>query len=290
MSNRSAGSSVAASLCEAHVRSSFAVTCAAHRAAATARIVLAVAFLLFVQGTFAVEVMEEIVEQKYPCDADATLSSRNRNGPVCIYAGDVAQISIHAIKKAYTCERLKKIVVDVKATPTSVAIETIIPPRKNGFSLSDRSGTVEYVIIVPQTTKITQLELANGEVLVEGLRGGSAIVHLVNGWLGAHNCFGDLNLSVANGRLDVAYDWWDSQKFSVKASSQNASIRTILPSDASAMIAAQAPTGWIVNGFEPGKSAAGAPPHALTFAIGTEADAAFEMKAANGNIRIDKMY
>src|SRR5205823_9264516 len=193
-------------------------------------------------------------------------------GSVRIYAGDVAQISIQAIKKAYTSERLKKIVVDVKATPTNVAIETIIPPRENGFGLSDRSGTVEYVIIVPQTTKIRQIELANGEVLVEGLRGGSASVHLVNGWLGAHNCFGDLNLSIANGRLDVAYDWWDAGKFSVKASSQNASLRVILPSDAAVTIAAQAPTGWLVNGFEAKKARPVEPAHALKLSTGTEPD------------------
>jgi DUF4097 and DUF4098 domain-containing protein YvlB len=178
----------------------------------------------------------------------------------------------------------------VKATRNSVAIETIFPPRETGFSLRDRSGTVDYIIIVPQTTKITQLELVNGEVLVEGLHGGSATAHLVNGWLAGHNCFGDLNFSIVNGRIDLAYDWWDSQKFSVKASSQNASIRAFLPSDASATIAAQAPTGWIANGFEAKKSASAEPPHALNLTIGTEPDAAFEMKAANGNIRIDKMY
>src|SRR5437588_6006906 len=249
-------------------------------------IALASCLIPFISSARAVEVMGEIVEEKYPCEANATLNIRNTDGSVRIYAGDVAQISIQAIKKAYTSERLKKIVVDVKATPTSVAIETIIPPRKNGFSLSDRSGTVEYVIIVPQTTKITQLQLANSEVLVEGLRGGSANVHLVNGWLGAHNCFGDLNLSVANGRLDVAYDWWDPQKFSVKASSQNASIRAILPSDASATIAARAPTGWIVNGFEATDAGPVERAHTLNFAIGTEAEAAFEMKAEDGNIRV----
>ena len=258
--------------------------------AATARLSLLVSFLLLAHGAFAVEVVEEIVEQKYPCDPDATLSIRNTDGAVRIYAGDVGEISIQAIKKAYTAERLKTLVVDVKATRTRIAIETIVPPRETGFSLSDRSGTVEYIIIVPQTTKITQLELVNGEVLVEGLKGGSATARLVNGWMAGHNCFGDLNLTVVNGRLDLAYDWWESQKFSVKASSQNASIRAYLPSDASATITAQATTGWIVNGFEAKKSAPAEPPHALNFAIGTEPDAAFEMKAANGNIRIDKMY
>jgi hypothetical protein len=283
-------SSVAASLCEAAVSGRVALTHAVHRAAATARSVLALALLLFMQSARAVEVVEEIVEQKYSCDPDATLSIRNTDGSVRIYAGDVPQISIQAIKKAYTSERLTKILVDVKATRQSVAIETIIPPRENGFSLSDRSGTVEYVIIVPHTTKITQLELVNGEVLVEGLQGGSATVHLVNGWLGAHNCFGNLNLSIGNGRLDVAYDWWDPQKFSVKASSQNASIRAILPSDASAAIAAQATTGWIVNGFEEKNGGPNGQAHTLNFAIGTEAEATFEMTAADGNIRLEKMY
>ena len=256
----------------------------------TALFVFAAAFLFFVQSVLAVEVVEEIVEQKYPCDPDATLSIRNTDGSVRIYGADVGEISIQAIKRAYTTERLKTIVVDVKATRNSVAIETILPPRETGFSLSDRSGTVDYIIIAPQATKITQLELVNGEVLVEGLRGGSATAHLVNGWMAGHNCFADLNLSIVNGRIDLAYDWWDSQKFSVQASSENASIRAYLPSDASATVAAQAPTGWIVNGFEDTKSAATEPPHALKFSIGTEADAAFEMKAANGNIRIDKMY
>jgi len=254
------------------------------------RIALVLCLMPLVPSWGAVEVVEEIVEQKYPCDPNATLSIRNTDGSVRIYGADVAEISVEAIKKAYTSERLKEIIVNVKATRKSVTIETIFPPRENGFSLSDRSGTVEYIIIVPQTTKIAQLELVNGEVLVDGLRGGSATAHLVNGWLAGHNCFGDLNFSIVNGRIDLAYDWWESQKFSVKASSVNASIRAILPSDASATIAAQTPTGWIVNGFEAKNAGPVERAHTLSFAIGTEAEAAFEMKAEDGNIRIDKMY
>src|SRR6185437_14050098 len=107
--------------------------------------------------------------------------------------------------------------VDVKATQNSVTITTTFPPRKN--ALSDRSGTVDYIIIVPQTARIADLRLTNGELLVEGLRGGgSATAHLVNGWLAGHNCFGDLNLTVETGRLDVAFDWWENHKFSIKAS------------------------------------------------------------------------
>jgi hypothetical protein len=255
---------------------------------------LAITFVIFIIGlvrtAYAIEVFEEEVDQKYVLDPNATLNVSNTDGSIRIYGSNTSEISIQAIKRAYTQERLRGIVVDVKATPKSVAIETIMPPRKEGLSLSDRSGTVEYIVIVPQTVRITKLELANGEVLVEGLRGGSARGHLVNGLLTAHNCFGDLDFTIVNGRLEVVYDWWDKRNFSVKASSQNASIRAILPSDASAAIAAQAPTGWIVNGFDVKKAGPAEPAHALNFAIGTEADAVFEMTAANGNIRIDKPY
>jgi hypothetical protein len=243
-----------------------------------------------VAGAAEVEVVEEIIEQKYVLDRDATLSISNRDGSIRIYAGDVREISIQAIKRAYTSDRLKQIVVEVKATPKSVVIETILPPKKNGFSLSDRSGTVEYNLIVPLTTKITNLDLVNGEVLVESLRGGSAAAHVVNGWLGAHNCFGDLNLRIENGRLDVAYDWWDMSKFSVKLSAAHGNVRAIIPSDASAGITARTTTGQIANALDPKKESPTEPIHSLDFATGPEPEIAFEINLTNGNIQIEKSY
>jgi len=251
-------------------------------------LVVYVACVLGLRSVCAIEVLEEIVEQKYDLAPDATLSIANTDGSIRVYAGSVSQISIQAIKKAYTQERLKGIVVDVKATPDSVAINTTFPPRRN--AVSDRSGTVEYTIIVPQTIRITKLDLANGEALVEGLRGGSAKARVSNGWLAGHNCFGDLDLAVTNGRLDLGYDWWEPRKFSVRASSTNASIRAFLPSDAAARIAAQTGTGQIVNAFGDKKSRPANPVRSLDFVTASEPDAAFEIRATSGNIRIEKTY
>src|SRR3954471_11955937 len=153
--------------------------------------VLYVLCVLCVRTVCAVEPLEESIEQQYEVAADVTLSVQNTDGSIRVYGADQPVISIQAIKKAYNTERLAGIVVDVKATPNSVAISTNFPPRKG--VLSDRSGTVDYIIVVPKTAKVTQLELVNGEILVEGLRhGGSARAHLVNGWIGGHNCFADL--------------------------------------------------------------------------------------------------
>ena len=253
-------------------------------------IALGTMLFLLTHGAGAVETVEEIIEQKYAIDPDATLSVHNIDGSIRVYAGDVREISIQAIKRAYTLDRLKEILVEVKATPKSVVIETIFPSKKGGFSLRDRSGTVEYNLIVPLTTKMTNLNLVNGEILVESLRGGSAVAHVVNGWLGAHNCFGDLNLRIENGRLDVTCDWWDNSKFSVKLSSARGNIRAIIPSDASAGITARTTTGRIANALDPKKESPTEPMRSLDFATRPEPEIAFEINSTNGNIQIEKSY
>jgi hypothetical protein len=251
--------------------------------------VLCVVWVLCATLASAVEPLEEIVEQKYTVDATATLSVANTDGSIRVYGAEAPEITILAIKKAYTPDRLKGIVVDVKATSNSVAITTSFPPRKN--ALSDRSGTVDYIIVVPQTARITDLKLANGEVMVEGLRpGGSATAHLVNGWLAGHNCFADLNLIIENGRLDVAYDWWENHKFTVKAANTRGNLRAFIPSDASLSLNANAVQGRVANGFETKKSSSGDVIHSIATVIGAEAEATISLEAGRGNIQIDKSY
>jgi hypothetical protein len=249
---------------------------------------VAVGLLLLFQSGTAAEVLEETIEQKYELDSAPTLSIRNTDGSIRVYGGPGPEIIIQAVKKAYTAERLKGIVVDVKATRSSVAIDTVFPPRKN--ALSDRSGTVDYIVIVPQTTRITKLDLVNGEMLVEGLRGGSATAHLVNGWLGGHNCFGELNLSIVNGRLDVAYDWWDDHNFTATASSVNAALRAILPGDGAIAIKARTETGHIAEAFGLKQHRSNGPMRVLDAATGPEPKSAIELKTTSGSIRIERSY
>lgn len=254
------------------------------------RVALAIPLFLLAHNATAAEIFEEIVEQKHALDPDGTLSIHNTDGAIRVYGGDGAEVFILAIKKAYTSERLKKIVVEVKATRKSIAVETAFPPKKNALSLSDRSGTVEYIVTVPQTVRITKLDLVNGEVSVEGLRRGSATAHLVNGWLAAHNCFGELDLTSENGRLDILYDWWEEIKFSAKLSSPYGNIRVALPSDASAGITARTGTGRIANAFEMKEETSGDPVRSLNFETGPEPETAFEISSTSGDIWIDKTY
>ena len=118
----------------------------------------------------AVEPLEDSVVQRYEVDADVTVSVENIDGSIRVYAAETPVVRFQAIKKAYNAERLQGIIVDVKASRSRIAITTSLPPRKN--LLSDRSGTVDYIIVVPQTARLADLKLSNGEILVEGLRPG----------------------------------------------------------------------------------------------------------------------
>ena len=244
--------------------------------------------VLLAGTAFAVKPLEETIDQKFDVAPDVTLSVQNIDGSIWVYVAEQPVITVQAIKKAYTAERLKGIIVDTKATPKSVAITTKIPPRKN--AVSDRSGTVDYIIVVPQTTKITQLELTNGEVFVEGLRnGGSAKARLVNGWMMGHNCFGDIDLAVENGRLDIAYDWWENHEFAIKALTTRGHLHAIFPSDVSMNLSAVARDGRVANGFGEKKTEPKDVVHSVAEVIGPDARAVVSLEARRGNIRIDKM-
>jgi hypothetical protein len=253
--------------------------------------VFAIAFVAVVTSlseAASVKVIEEMIEQRYAVDPDATLSISNTDGSIGIYAAETSEILIQAIKKAYTAERLQGIVVDMQATRKTVTVGTTFPPRKN--ALSDRSGTVDYIVIVPQAIKITQLELVNGEVTVEGLRGGSAKAQVTNGWVTGRNCFADLDLSVEIGRLDILYGWWENHKFSVTGSSERGIVRAILPSDASVMLNASSERGRIIDAFGARKTGPSDVVRSLNTVIGSNADTVIELKAGAGDIRIDKSY
>ncbi len=231
------------------------------------------------------QTLEEIVEQTYKVDATATLSLSNTDGSVRIYGTDTTEIILQAIKKTYSAERLSKISVNVSAQPGSVSIETNYPPKKT-WGLGDRSGTVDYILVVPQTCKISRLDLVNGEILIDGLRGEAVHANLVNGRLYAHNCFSDVHLSVITGGLDVSYNSWEQRKFSIDAQIVNGHTHVFIPGDASFHVVAETEDGQIDNAFAEQAQRNGEDVSKIDLVIGTTPEAEFRLRAKNGNIQI----
>lgn len=240
----------------------------------------------------AVEVFDETVDETYSLGAEPTIDISNVDGSIRIYAADVPEVHLHAVKHAYKAERLERINVDAKSDGTSLTVTTIFPAKPRGLSFADRSGTVDYTLIVPTAARIARCNLSAGELLIEGLQGGSIKAHVVNGWLAAHNCFVDQDVSIVNGRLDVAFDWWQATRpLTSKATSVNGTVRALIPPDAAVALSAETQNGHVANTFddeEPGVARRSV----TTFAGPGDTPPAEQMnlRSVNGNIRLDRSY
>ena len=193
--------------------------------------------------------LEETFEQTYTIEPDANITVINGNGAVFVYGSNTNEMRIQAIKRAYTRDRLKQIAVDVSVQPGSVSINTKVPPKPQ-WALSDRSGTVDYTIVIPATANVARLELANGEVLVDGMRGKRVHARLGSGRMFAHDCFGDVALTLDRGTFTLAYDWWEPGKFSIEASIGHGNVWAFLPIDAVCHLVAETGHGRIGNDFQ----------------------------------------
>jgi len=232
--------------------------------------------------------LEETIDHRYPVEPKATLSVTNRDGSIRVYgAGSTSEVRVEATKKAYNAERLKAISVKISATRDSISIETVYPhDAKPGFS--DRSGTVDYVIVVPETIRISKLELVNGEMLVEEMRSAEAHAQLENGRLFAHNCFGNLDLRLKTGNLAIVYEWWEDAEFSIRSTIRDGNAFAYIPSDAAFHLVAQTATGKIANDFEEKEQRRAELVNKIDMLIGGGGKTTFQFETQDGNIKISE--
>lgn len=235
------------------------------------------------------EVLEEIVEQNYPLDPNAKVTVKNDEGSVRIYGADLTEMKLQAIKKAYTRDRLGKIDVSVAVQPGNVLINTKYPPKPK-WGLSDRSGTVDYVIVLPWNCDLQQVELGNGELLIEGMRGHEVHAQLGSGRLFGHNCFTDLHLSIGSGGLDVSYDWWENHTIRLDTTIREGNARVFIPSDAQFRLHAETPNGHVFNDFSSKEDRTRGGRANIDLSVGTDPNADLKVRALDGSINIKELY
>jgi hypothetical protein len=229
--------------------------------------------------------LEETFQQVYPIEPTANITIKNDDGTVHIYGSPANEMRVEAIKRAYTRERLKQIAVNLSVQPGAVSIRTSFPPRK-AWSLSDRSGTVDYTLVVPQTANISQLDMGNGEVLVEGMHGHTTRARLGNGRMFVHNCHSNVGLTMNRGTLTLVYDWWEPGKFVTEATIASGNVWAFLPSDAALHLIAETGNGKIANDFADTSERISDDLTKIDTSIHTGGEATIKIHAGQGNIKI----
>ena len=250
------------------------------------RLILAASLLSFTScGSATDRTVEDTFEQFYTIETSADISIKNRDGIVRVYGSRADDMRVQAIKRAYTPRRLKQIVVDVSVQPGAVSIETKLPTKPT-WALFDRSGTVEYTIVVPHTANISRLELGSGEVLVEGMRGQSLHAQLERGRMLARNCFSNAAFSLGHGTLTLAYGWWEPGKFTIRANIANGNALAFLPGAAAFHLIAETPHGKITNDFVERDDRRAEEISKVNTLVHGGGEAVIKLQATEGNIKV----
>src|SRR5438552_8791941 len=244
--------------------------------------------LLFAKGVSGGDVLEDVVERRFPLDPSGTFSLRAIDGTVEIFGTDSREVKIVAIKKAFSPERLNAIAIRVDARQDAVNIETTPAPAPS-HHFSDRSGTVEYTINIPQTARIARVELPNGELVIDGMRGASIAANLGSGQLVTHNCFCDQTIHVNQGGLNVFFDWMEERPISIEAKIEDGNLSARLPTDAAFHMHAVAKQGHVSSDFSPMGTRQRGDDSEISEVIGDAPATELTFRAGEGNIHMSEV-
>jgi len=234
------------------------------------------------------EVLEDIVERTIPLGPAGTFALHGIDGTIQIYGTDSREIKIVAIKKALSSIRLKAMGIQIETKNGLVNVNTVAPAKAR-WGLSDRSGTVDYIINVPQTARITAVDLPNGELTIDGMRGAPISASLGNGRLTTHNCFCDQKVRVESGGVDIVFDWLEEKSVTIDAVVNDGNARAFIPADASFEVHALAEHGRVASDFSEIENRKRGGVSEINETIGQGLFSKLTMRAVNGNIRISEV-
>ena len=235
-------------------------------------------------GSSIEQAVEQTTEQTYEVDSTGTFGIRNAAGAVRIYGSDGPDMKVKTTRKAWSQEQLNGIAARVSVQTNAVSIETSFPALKT-WRFSDRTGSVDYAITLPRILRIARLEVGNGEVLIEGMRG-DVRADLVNGGLAARNCFGDVQLSVANGGLDLVYEKWQQRPFAVDSKIIAGNARVFLPRAGAFNVLAETTNGNVSNHFARPEEQDSKRATRVKMSIGADPRPEINIRATHGDIEI----
>ena len=228
--------------------------------------------------------LQERTAEFYPLPRGGALTIEGADGSIHIYGWNEPRVRIAALRNAYTDARLHEIRVETNAEPAAITVHASVPPAHGIFA--DRSGTVDFTVNVPETARL-ELKLKNGEIIIEGLRGGSAHAELMNGKITALNCIAQVRAHTATGALELFYQWWENYPATFDFSIGYGTIRTLIPIGAKFRVDAAMAHGRIGNGFGFKNPSGAGPGQSLEAATSPDAPVALHFRDGGGNISID---
>jgi DUF4097 and DUF4098 domain-containing protein YvlB len=192
------------------------------------------------------DVIDEI-EQSFTVNENASFRLDNINGSVEILSWNKAEIKVTAIITVDSQDDRENIVVDMQQTSVGVNVETRYKERES-WGRNSNSGKVEYVITVPSDTSLSAIDLVNGSLTIDGVKG-EINAELVNGSIKAYGLANNGEFSSVNGSIKITYDEFAQELERIDVETVNGSIKVSVPKSLSATVKAETMHGSIKTDF-----------------------------------------
>jgi DUF4097 and DUF4098 domain-containing protein YvlB len=228
---------------------------------------------------------DEVTEQTYKVDPNATLRIANGRGSVTIHGTDASEVRLRAVKHAPSAAQLKDTTVNVTAEPGDILIKTsFLRQKKQPFFAG--SSSVDYTLVVPRTARIARVDVDDGNVSIDGIQSSDVRANVVNGHVEIRNCCGDLKVTVANGALDLFFGRCEGPYFSADAQVLNGNAQLSIARGALLRVRGETLNGKIANYIAPMMDLNGRPSRKADFSFGEGRHSDITLRVTSGDITI----
>lgn len=190
--------------------------------------------------------VEDVVEKSFSVNDDSTFTLSNINGEVEITSWQQAKIKVIATIKADDQESRDRIEVKMKQQGDQVNVATQY--EKSFNYKNSNSGQVSYQVWLPASTNLSDIELVNGSLTIEGVQG-EVEAELVNGSIVAKGLSQNSDISSVNGSIKAYYQSLDQNLDDIEIETVNGSIKLYLPEEVNAALDIETMHGSISTDF-----------------------------------------
>lgn len=204
-----------------------------------------VASTLMLSSAAKAEIRDEITKT-FNVSESTEFRLENVNGDVDIKAWNSNTIEVKAVITAKNQTARDRINVVMNENDRGVSVETQY--KKSSSWGGNHSGTVEYTVMVPSQTRLSSIDLVNGSLNVEGVKGEMKI-DLVNGSIVANGLTRDSEINSVNGSIEVTYQSLSESLKDISIDTVNGRIELNLPESINADVDIETMNGSIRNDF-----------------------------------------
>lgn len=232
------------------------------------------------------DVTDKVVKS-FNVEENAEFRIENINGEIDISGWSKNEIEVTATITADSQEDRDNIKINFTESGRGVAVETKYGSSSFFKKNNNNSGKVTYVVKVPSSGSLKDVELVNGSLSVEGVSG-QIKADVVNGSVSIDGITANSEIASVNGSIKVKYGTAASKLEDINLSTVNGSIKLYVPADINANIDVETMHGSIKNDFGLEVEKSGFIGKSLNGDIGS-GDIKVSIESVNGSVKVLKL-